>query len=64
MPPGPVNVLREEGLEAARYFLWATTGWHANYDPFVWRNRASAEHERIGWTGSRVPHCARRTSGR
>jgi hypothetical protein len=26
--PGLVNVLREEGLEAVRYFLWNTTGRH------------------------------------
>ncbi len=26
--PGLVEVLREEGLEAVRYFLWNTTGRH------------------------------------
>lgn len=26
--PGLVEVLREEGLEAVRYFLWDLTGWH------------------------------------
>ncbi len=26
--PGLVNVLREDGLEAVRYFLWDVTGRH------------------------------------
>jgi hypothetical protein len=44
-----VNVLREEGLEAVRYFLWDTTGWHRDYDPCLWRNRATEEQKREGW---------------
>ncbi len=47
--PGLVEVLREEGLEAVRYFLWDLTGWHHNYDPLLWRNRATEEHNRVGW---------------
>jgi hypothetical protein len=47
--PGPVEVLREEGLEAVRHVLWDATGWHHNYDPVLWRNRATEEHKRIGW---------------
>ncbi len=47
--PGLVQVLREEGLEAVRYFLWDLTGWHHNYDPVLWRNRATKEQKRIGW---------------
>ncbi len=47
--PGLVEVLREEGLEAVRYSLWDMTGWHANYDPCIWRNRATYEQKRIGW---------------
>ncbi len=31
--PGPVNVLREEGLEAVRHFLWDVTGWHRDQRP-------------------------------
>ncbi len=38
--PGLVEVLREEGLEAVRYFLWDMTGWHRDYHPCVWRHRA------------------------
>ena len=47
--PGLVEVLREEGLEAVRYFLWDMTGWHHNYDPVLWRNRATEEQKRVGW---------------
>ena len=47
--PGLVRVLKEEGLEAVRYFLWDVTGWHADYDPCIWRNRATEEQKRIGW---------------
>ena len=43
--PGLVRVLREEGLETVRYFLWDTTGWHANHDPCTWRNTATEEWE-------------------
>ena len=25
------------------------TGWHANYDPCIWRHRATEEHKRVGW---------------
>ncbi len=47
--PGLVQVLREEGLEAVRYFLWDLTGWHHNYDPVLWRHRATKEQKQIGW---------------
>ena len=47
--PDLVEVVREEGLEAVRYFLWDMTGWHHNYDPVLWRNRATEEHMRAGW---------------
>ncbi len=47
--PGLVEVLREEGLEAVRYFLWDLTGWHRDYDPCLWRNRATEEQKRTGW---------------
>ncbi len=46
---GLVEVLREEGLEAVRYSLWDMTGWHAEYDPCIWRDRAAGEQKRIGW---------------
>ena len=29
--PGLVEVLREEGLVAARHVLWDATGWHRDY---------------------------------
>ena len=44
-----VEVLREEGVEAVRYVLWDTTGWHRDYSPPAWRNRAIEEQKRIGW---------------
>jgi hypothetical protein len=47
--PGPVNALREEGLDDVRYFRWDMTGWQRDYDPRVWRDRATEEQERIGW---------------
>ena len=47
--PGLVRVLREEGLESVRYFLWDLTGWHRDYDPCLWRNRATEEQKHVGW---------------
>ncbi len=47
--PGLVEVLHQEGLETVRYALWDMTGWHANYDPCVWRNRATEEQKKVGW---------------
>ena len=44
-----MEVLREEGLDAARHVLWDATGWHRDYSPPAWRNRASGEHKTIGW---------------
>jgi hypothetical protein len=44
-----VEVLRGEGLEAVRYFLWDLTGWHHDYDPVLWRHRATEEQKRVGW---------------
>ena len=38
--PGLMEVLREEGIEGVRYTLWDATGWHRDYSPPVWRNRA------------------------
>jgi hypothetical protein len=42
-------VLREEGLDAVRYVLWDATGWHKDYSPLAWRNRATEEQKRVGW---------------
>ncbi len=47
--PGLVEVLREEGLDGVRYALWDATGWHRDYSPAAWRNRATAEQKRKGW---------------
>lgn len=49
--PGLVEVLREEGIDAVRYVLWAirlvavraAIGWHRDYSPPAWRNRITAE---------------------
>jgi len=46
---GLVEVLREEGGDAVRYVLWDATGWHHDYSPPAWRNRATEEQKRIGW---------------
>ncbi len=47
--PGLLEVLREEGIDGVRYALWDATGWHRDYSPPVWRNRATDEQKRIGW---------------
>ena len=47
--PGLVEVLREEGIDAVRYVLWDATGWHRDYSPPAWRNRATEEQKQIGW---------------
>ena len=47
--PGLMEVLREEGLYAVRYVLWDATGWHREYSPPAWRNRATAEQKRKSW---------------
>ncbi len=47
--PGLVEVLYREGVEGVRYALWDMTGWHRDYDPCVWRHRATAEQKRAGW---------------
>ena len=44
-----MEVLREEGVDAVRYTLWDVTGWHRDYSPLAWRNRATEEQKRIGW---------------
>src|SRR5215210_2944205 len=47
--PGLVEVLREEGIDGVRYALWDATGWHRDYSPPAWRNRATVEQKRRGW---------------
>lgn len=47
--PGLVEVLRESGIDAVRYVLWDATGWHRDYSPPAWRNRATIEQKRKGW---------------
>ncbi len=48
--PGLVEVLREEGIDAVRYALWDATGWHRDYSPPTWRNKATKEQkiDRLG----------------
>ncbi len=36
-------------LGAVRYVLWDTTGWPRDYNPPVWRKRATEEQKYIGW---------------
>ena len=47
--PGLVEVLRTEGIEGVRYALWDMTGWHRDYDPCVWRSRATEGQKLVGW---------------
>lgn len=47
--PGFVEVLREEGVDAVRYVFWDATGWHRDYSPPAWRNRATEKQKQIGW---------------
>jgi hypothetical protein len=47
--PGLVEVLRTEGIEGVRYALFDITGWHRDYDPCLWRKRATEEQKRVGW---------------
>ena len=35
--------------DAVRYVLWDATGWHRDYSPAAWRNRATQEQKREGW---------------
>ncbi len=42
-------MLREEGTDGVRYALWNVSGWHRDYSPPVWRNRATEEQKREGW---------------
>ena len=32
-----------------RYALWNATGWHRDYSPSAWRNRATEKQKREGW---------------
>jgi hypothetical protein len=34
---------------AARHVLWDATGWHRDYSPPAWRNRATEKQKRVGW---------------
>ena len=68
--PGLVEVLREEGIEAVRYALWDMTNGHRDYDPCIWRSRATEEQKRVGWEmavrifRSSVRCCVRPTDSR
>ena len=46
--PGLVEVLREEGIDAVRYAMRDATGWHRDYSPPAWRNRATEEQKKMG----------------
>ncbi len=47
--PGPLEVLREEGIDGVRHALWDATGWHRDYSPPAWRSRATVEQKRKVW---------------
>ena len=48
--PGLVEVLRQEGLDAARFILWDLTGWHKEYAlALALRSRVTEEQKRRGW---------------
>jgi hypothetical protein len=46
---GLLEILREDGIDGVRYALWDATGWHRDYSPPAWRNRATPEQKRRGW---------------
>ncbi len=39
----------ESQCDCSRHVLWDATGWHRDYSPPAWRNRATEEQKRIGW---------------
>jgi hypothetical protein len=47
--PDLLEALRQGGIDAVRYALWDATGWHGDYSPPAWRNRATEDQKRIGW---------------
>jgi methyl coenzyme M reductase subunit C len=48
--PGLTEVLRQEGLDAARFVLWDLTGWHEEYAlTLALRTRVTEEQKRRGW---------------
>ena len=47
--PGLLEVLRTKGIEGVRYALFDMTGWHRDYDPCLWRRRATEKQKRVGW---------------
>lgn len=48
--PGLAEVLRQEGLNAARFVLWDLTGWHKEYAlALALSNRVTGEQKRQGW---------------
>jgi CPA1 family monovalent cation:H+ antiporter len=49
LTPYAVYMLAEECLDGVRYALCDATGWHRDYSPPAWRNRATEEQKRIGW---------------
>ncbi len=36
-------------MEGVRYALWDMTGWRRDYDPCVWRSRATEDQKREDW---------------
>ena len=47
--PGLLEVLQKEGIDAVRYVLWNTTGWHRDHRPPGSRSRTTPEQKRTGW---------------
>jgi hypothetical protein len=47
--PRPLEVLREEGIDAVRYILWDATDWHRDYSSPAWRNRATKRKFLTPW---------------
>jgi hypothetical protein len=43
-----ITVTVEGGLEGVEYALWDAAGWHRDYSPPAWRNRAIDEQKRRG----------------
>ncbi len=47
--PAIREILRQEGIEGVKYYLWEATGWHEAFDPYVLGDAASEEQKRVGW---------------
>ena len=43
------EILRQDGFEAVKFYLWEATGWHEDFDPYVLGDDAPDEQKIMGW---------------